>query len=124
MQGNIDLALLAMEHLRFAGLLAGVFAGVTVAYLVAFSAATLALSRGRAWILHTLYLLWQSNVAFMAVVALSNGSRLMTESGALMAGWQSAPYRVPAAAMLYASILILSVAYAGLRGDSFGGSRA
>lgn len=124
MQGNTDLAILAMEHVRFAGLLAGVFAGVTVAYLVAFSGARHALSRGRAWILHTLYVLWQSNVAFMAVVALFNGSQLMTASGALMAGWQAAPYRVPAAALLYASVLALSVAYAGLRGAAHGVSRS
>jgi hypothetical protein len=114
MEGSGELAGLALEHLHFAGLLAALFAGVTVAYLVAFSAPRW--TRSTAWLLHTLFLLWQSNVAFMAVVALHNASRLALASGETMAGWQLAPYRVPAAAILYAAVLALSVLYAGRAG--------
>lgn len=116
MEGNGQLASLAMEHLHFAGLLAALFAGVTVIYLAAFSAQRRPRSTASAWLLHTLFLLWQSNVAFMAVVALHNASRLVLASGEPMAGWQLAPYRVPAAAILYAAVLVLSVLYAGRAG--------
>lgn len=113
MEGSPELASLAMQHLHFAGLLAALFAGVTVVYLVAFSTPRPSSSMASAWLLHTLFLLWQSNVAFMAVVAMHNASRLALVSGEAMAGWQLAPYRVPAAAILYAAVLVLSVLYAG-----------
>jgi hypothetical protein len=115
LEGSPELASLAVEHLHFAGLLAALFAGVTVAYLAAFSAARPSRGVASAWLLHTLFLLWQSNVAFMAVVALHNASRLALAAGDVMTGWQLAPYRVPAAAILYTAILVLSVLYAGRR---------
>ena len=116
MQGNPELAGLAMEHLHFAGVLAALFAGVTVVYLVAFSTPRPSRSPASAWLLHTLFLLWQSNVAFLAVVAMHNAARLGLAAGETMAGWQLAPYRVPAAAILYAAVLVLSVLYAGRAG--------
>ena len=106
---------LAMAHLQFAGLLAGVFLLALIAYMTALRSWRPDLSRRTAFLLHTLYLLWQSNVAFVAVVALGNGARLAEQAGAVMDGWRLAPYLVPSAACLYAGVLMLSVIIATAR---------
>ena len=111
MNADATMAMLAMEHLHFAALLASLFAAVTVAYLLAFAIMNPDRRRG-SFVLHTLFLLWQSNVAFVAVVTLFNASALIEQGGAAMSGWRLAPFMAPSAVLLYTAVLILSVYHA------------
>jgi len=111
-------ASLAIQHFSYAGLLACLFAAVTVVYLVAMWQLAGSLRSGMRFLLHTLYLLWQSNIAFVAVVGLSVAVEHAAAAGPLMQGWSRAPYIVPAAALLYTTIMILSLAVTVLRARS------
>ena len=108
-------AMLAMAHFSFSLQLAALFAAVTVAYLLSMACAVPKLSGRLNIIVHTLYLLWQSNIAFVAVVSLSVALENQRAAGAAMAGWARAPAILPSAAILYAVCLVLSVAIVGYR---------
>jgi len=106
------LASLAVGQLQLAATLAFAFAVVTLAYLAAFHRRQ---PRGRLpgdLLLHTLFCLWQSNVAYFAVAALISGEAQLRAAGDLMDGWSFAPLFVPSAVLLYVSVIVLSVAYA------------
>jgi hypothetical protein len=109
-------AMLAIEHFIYAGILAGVFAFVSVVYLLGMWRVAGRLGRWKGLIVHTLYLLWQSNIAFVAVVCLIVGVHNIGLAGESMSGWKFAPLMVPGAIVLYTAILILSVAFAWLHG--------
>jgi hypothetical protein len=109
-------AALAIQHFSYAAILASLFAAVTVAYLVAMWRLAVEPGSGRNWLLHTLYGLWQSNIAFVAVVSLSIAVEQAEAAGAAMQGWSRAPLLVPSAAVLYTSVLVLSVLAIWLRG--------
>ena len=108
-------ATLAMAHFSFSAQLAALFAAVLLAYLLSMAYAGSKLSGRLDFMVHTLYLLWQSNIAFVAVVSLSVALDNQRAAGAAMAGWGRAPAILPAAAILYASCLALSVAIARYR---------
>lgn len=116
--GDQGAAHLALEHFRYAGLLSALFAAGTVAYLGALWRLAPQQSFRASFALHTLFYLWQSNVAFVAVVALANGARLLPSAGDWMSGWYNAPLIVPAAAVLYASALLLCIVIILARGRS------
>ena len=107
-----------VQHLQFAGLLAGLFAVVTLAYLAAVGRGLGSLPTAARAMLHTLFYLWQSNVAYLAVVTLRAGriSIAGAEPAAPALGWHAAPWMVPGAAVLYASVLLLCIAFAVARG--------
>jgi hypothetical protein len=114
------LASLAIGHLQLAAILALAFAVVTLAYLAAFARRP---SRERLrgdLLLHTLFCLWQSNVAYFAVAALISAERQLGAAGELMGGWAFAPLFVPSAAILYTSVIVLSVIYTVQRGAARG----
>lgn len=103
-------AMLAMAHFSLSVQLAALFAAVMLAYLLSMARAGSKLPGRLNVIVHTLYLLWQSNIAFVAVVSLSVALDNQQAAGAPMAGWARAPAILPAAAILYAVCLALSVA--------------
>lgn len=99
-------------HLVFAALLSLTFALVTMAYLWVADRAAPRLTRTQMVLLHTLYLGWQTNVAFMSVIALHTVHRMLQQQPLLLdAGWRMAPWMPVSAAVLYASILIFSLAF-------------
>lgn len=108
-----DYAQLALSQLRFAGLLALLFAVVTLAYLGAALQVAGKLDRASAFLLHTLFLGWQSNVAYLAVVTLLGARRAMQQVPGMLEdiGWGLAPALVPGAAVLYGSMLLLSLLF-------------
>lgn len=117
MNGSADHAALALEHFHFAGDLAFVFAAVCTAYLFAAWQIAGRLSSAMSLVLHTLYLGWQSNVAYLAVVALSAGQGSLQRAPGLAAmGWEAAPWMVPGAAVLYSAMLVLAPVFYWLRG--------
>lgn len=101
---------LALGHFQLAALLTLPFVAVCLAYLAVFWRPGSAGMSINAFLLHTLFLLWQSNVAFFAVVALASGVRLLEPARPWLAGWRWAPLVVPGAALLYPAILLLCVA--------------
>jgi hypothetical protein len=115
---NYEYAALAIQHLRYAATLAGLFAAVTAVYLLAMWRLAGTLSTGMNWLLHTLYGLWQSNIAFVAVVSLSVAVEQMSAAETAMQGWSRTPLLVPSAALLYTAVVALSVAAIWLRGRS------
>lgn len=103
----------ALDHFQFAGLLALGFALITAIYLVAMWQVAGRLGSARNFVLQTLFLGWQSNVAFLAVVTLRSGRASIAAAGGDAAlGWQAAPWLVPGAATLYSSVLVLCVVFA------------
>ena len=99
-------------HLLFAGLLSLTFALVTVAYVVAAVAWARRLTRAQVFLLHTLYLGWQTNIAFMAVIVLSVAHGIVQQHPMLLqAGWRMAPWVPLSAAILYVAILCASLAF-------------
>jgi hypothetical protein len=105
-------ASLAIGHLQLVALLALAFALVTLAYLAAFLRPRADGQRRGDFLLHTLFCLWQSNVAYFAVAALISAARQLRAAGELMDGWAFAPLFVPSAALLYAATIVLAVAFA------------
>ena len=105
---------LALRHFQFAGLLAFVFAVVTALYLAALWSQAGRLKGLPGFLVHTLFYGWQSNVAYLAVVTLHAGRRsldlALPEEPA--ASWAWAPWLVPGAAVLYAAVLLLCIAFA------------
>jgi hypothetical protein len=116
--GDQGAAQLALEHFRYAGLLSALFAAGTVAYLGSLWRLAPRQAFRASFPLHTLFYLWQTNVAFVAVVALANGSRLLGPAGDWMSGWYNAPLLVPAAAVLYTCVLLLCMVIIVGRGRS------
>jgi hypothetical protein len=109
-------AMLAIQHFIYAGILAATFAVVTAIYLLAMWRVAGRLGLWKGLIVNTLYLLWQSNIAFVAVVSLTVGAHNLRSSGPSMDAWNYAPLMVPGAVILYSAILILSVLFAWLHG--------
>jgi hypothetical protein len=106
---------LALAHFRLAALLTLPFVAACLAYLAAFWEPLRMRSPVSAFLLHTLFLLWQSNVAFFAVVALASGARLLEPAAPYLDGWRWAPFMVPSAAFLYPAILLLCIGVAWRR---------
>ena len=117
---SYEYAAIALQQLRFAGLLALAFALVSVAYLWAWWQVAGRIPALRGWILNTLFFAWQSNVAYLAVVSLHAARLTLTAAGdaTLLAGWAAAPWLVPGAAVLYAAMLLLCLAFAVAGGHS------
>lgn len=121
---SIDHAALALQHFVFAGQLALVFSLVSIAYLFAvWRLAGQRGNRGSMLILHTLFLAWQSNVAYLAVVTLHAGRTVLDQSahGVMAGAWAAAPWLVPGAAVLYSAMLLLCVAFSVSCARSKGG---
>jgi len=106
---------LAVAQFQLAALLTLPFVAVCLAYLAMFWDPLRVRSPVCAFLLHTLFLLWQSNVAFFAVVALASGARLLDHAAPYLDGWRWAPLMVPSAALLYPVILLLCVGLAWRR---------
>lgn len=106
----------ALQGFLFAGLLSAIFAGVCVAYLFALWPIAGRLSMAMGALIQTLFLLWQTNVAFVAVVALNAAKTNQEMAGANLAAWGKAPFIVPSAAILYSCTLVLCMAVVYLRG--------
>ena len=117
MTGEAAHAALAISHLSFAAGLAALFAIVVMGYLLCMWRVAGQLTRGMNLLIHTLYLLWQSNIAFVAVVALSVAQDHRSAAGVYMEGWSRAPAMLPSAVLLYVLILGLSVAIIRLRAN-------
>lgn len=115
MNDPIVAAELALAHFQLAVLLTLPFVIACLAYLAAFWDPLRVRSPVSAFLLHTLFLLWQSNIAFFAVVALASGARLLQPAAPYLDGWGWAPLMVPSAAFLYPAILLLCVAVAWRR---------
>ncbi|GEM_PF-1413096 len=99
-------------HLIFAALLSLTFALVTVVYLWVADRAAARLTRTQMLLLHTLYLGWQTNVAFLSVIALHTVHSILQQQPLLLnAGWRMAPWMPASAAILYAAMLIFSLAF-------------
>lgn len=99
-------------HLVFAALLSLTFALVTMAYLYTAERAAKRSTRARMVLLNTLYLVWQTNVAYMAVMALRTAHGIVQQEPLLLdAGWRMAPWMPVSAAILYLSVLGMSVAF-------------
>jgi hypothetical protein len=115
LDSTVNYAALALEHFRFAGTLALAFAAVTVAYLCAAWQLAGRLGAALGFVLHTLFLGWQSNVAYLAVVALNAGQGCLERAPSMAEiGWSAAPWLVPGAAILYAAMLLLPVLFYAL----------
>lgn len=108
-------AALALAHFQIAALLTLPFVAVCLAYLAVFWRSGSVSSPVSAFLLHTLFLLWQGNLAFFAVVALASGARLLKPGAPYLDGWRLAPLMVPSASLLYAAILLLCVGVAWQR---------
>jgi hypothetical protein len=115
---DYEYASLAVQHFTYAGMLSGLFALVAAVYLVAMWGVAGKLEKTTAFLIHTLFLLWQSNVAFVAVVCLAVGVHNQSLAGQAMELWNVAPLMVPASAILYALILALCLAIVWRRGSS------
>jgi hypothetical protein len=116
MDDTLNYAALALEHFRFAATLALVFAAVTVAYLFAAWQLAGRLAAVPAFVLHSMFLGWQSNVAYLAVVALHAGQGCLERAPSMAGvGWGAAPWLVPGAAVLYAAMLLLPLLFYVLR---------
>ncbi len=114
--GSYGHASLAVQHFLYAGLLSLLFAVVTAIYLLAMWRVAGTLDRITALLAHTLFLLWQSNVAFVAVVCLAVAVHNLDLAGEPMRYWHAAPLMVPASAALYASVLALALGLVWRRG--------
>jgi hypothetical protein len=112
-----DYAVLALQHLHFAGQLATLFAMVSIAYLVAAWQLAGRLGAGINFLLQTLFVGWQSNVAYLAVVSLLAARTALERAGDAITGlgWALAPLMVPGAAVLYATMLLLCLLFFILR---------
>ncbi|GAB5415181.1 MAG: hypothetical protein Cons2KO_27840 [Congregibacter sp.] len=106
----------ALDGFIFSALLSAMFAAVCIAYLVAMWPVTGRLTKRVGWMIHTLFLLWQSNVAFVAVVALNAAKTNQEMAGDMLLAWGKAPFIVPSAAILYTCTAILCVATLYSRG--------
>ena len=106
---------LALAHFQLAVLLTLPFVLACLAYLAAFRDPLRTRPPVSAFLLHTLFLLWQSNVSFFAVVALASGARLLEPAAPYLDGWRWAPLMVPSAMLLYPAILLLCIAVAWRR---------
>ena len=118
LQESYAFASIAVQHFIYAGILSSLFALVTIVYLSLLWGVAGTLSKSMAFMIHTLYLLWQSNVAFVAVVCLAVGRHNQEQSGEALQLWNAAPMMVPSAALLYMTMLVLSMAIIWQRGRS------
>lgn len=99
-------------HLVFAALLSLTFALVTVVYLCVAERAAHRFTLAQILLLHTLYLGWQTNVAFLSVTALRTVHGIVRQQPMLLdAGWVMAPWMPVSAAILYAAMLLISMAF-------------
>ena len=122
MTSSYEYALIAIEHFWSAGYFAALFSLMTVVYLLAVWKLP-SIGRRTQFLLHTIYLLWQSNVAFVAVVSLKVAQHNRVLAGSSLQPWEFAPLLVPAAALLYVAIMGLSVMLAlRLEGDKHAGA--
>lgn len=99
-------------HLVFAALLSLTFALVTMTYLWVADRAAARLTRMQMVVLNTLYLGWQTNIAFMAVIALHTAHDILQQQPLLLdAGWRMAPWMPESAAILYTLMLLFSLVF-------------
>lgn len=115
---SYELASLAMQHFIYAGLLSCLFAVLSAVYLWAMWSLAGTLNNRIAWLIHSVFFLWQSNIAFVAVISLSVGVHNRQLAGESMRLWNAAPFIVPSSAILYTSVLLLCMAIVWLRGRS------
>ena len=108
-----EYAQLALAQFRFAAQLALLFTAVNVVYLFAAWQLAGRLRTGMVFTLHTLFLGWQSNVAYLACVTLLAARRAVEASDPLLPdlGWRFAPFLVPGAITLYSGMLIFCLVF-------------
>lgn len=112
-------ASLAIEHLQYVAMLSLLFVVAAALYLTSFWTVAWRLTTTSRFLVHTLYLLWQSHLCFVVVVAMNVAVELQRASGDALAGWNWAPAMVPGSALLFVAMTVLTMVLAVTsRGDA------